>query len=99
MIDAKKILESMTNLNEPILTEKLAPKLAPFAKIIYYVALAILALSTLSSFTWLFSGNLSMFVIALFFVVAEFALVRMFCEYLAATAPKAPAQPKADAQQ
>ena len=37
----KELLKNLMNLDKPILTKDLAPKLAPFARIIYIVALVI----------------------------------------------------------
>ena len=78
----KEIFKHLMNLDQPVLTEKLAPKLAPYAKIIYFVVLVILALTTLSSLGMLFSGYLVGFLGAILGVIVEFAIVRMFCEYL-----------------
>ena len=84
-----EIVKNLMNLDKPVLTEKLAPKLAPFAQIVYIVGLVIIALAVLSSLKLLFAGEISLFLIALVGGLAEFALLRMFCEYLASTAPKA----------
>ena len=78
----KEFLKNLMNLDKPVLTEKLAPKIAPYAKIIYLVALLILGLTTLSILGLLFAGYLFAFLGAFFWVLVEFALVRMFCEYL-----------------
>ena len=78
----KEIFKNLMNLDKPVLTEKLAPKIAPYAKIIYFVVLVILALTTLSSLGMLLSGYIAGFLGAILLVVVEFALVRMFCEYL-----------------
>ena len=77
----KEILKHLMNLDEPILTEKLAPKIAPYAKIIYLVVLVILGISTLGTLGLLLVNPLA-FIGAIFFILVEFALVRMFCEYL-----------------
>ena len=82
----KETFKNLLDLEKPILTEKLAPKLAPFAKIIYLVALVIIGLGVIGSLGILFS-NLSLFLVTLLMLVAEFAIVRMFCEYLASTTP------------
>ena len=84
----KETFKKLLDLDTPVLTEKLAPKLAPFAKIIYFVAIALIAFGVISSLGLLISGPFSLFLITLLMLVAEFALVRMFCEYLAASAPK-----------
>ena len=78
----KELFQNLMNLDKPILTEKLAPKLAPYAKIIYLVVLVILAISTLSSLGFLLLGNIALFTGTLFWVIVEFTLIRMFCEYL-----------------
>jgi len=84
----KETFKSLLNLDKPILTEKLAPKLAPFAKIIYFIAIALIAFGAISSLGLLISASFSLFLLTLLMLVAEFALVRMFCEYLASSAPK-----------
>ena len=85
----KKTFKNLLDLEKPVLTEKLAPKLAPFAKIIYFVALIFIAFAVIGSLGLLISGDISLFLATLLMLVAEFAIVRMFCEYLASTAPKA----------
>ncbi len=74
---AQKILE----LKEPLLVEKLAPKAAPYARIIYMVGLVVYALCMLGSFIMLFS-NPSAAIVALFFFVVEFVILRLLCEFL-----------------
>ncbi len=74
---AQKVLE----LKEPILVNIVAPKLAPHARIIYLIGLVIYAVSMLVSFVMLFS-NPSAAIVALFLIVVEFAILRMFCEFL-----------------
>ena len=88
MTHAKETFKNLLDLEKPVLTEKLAPKLAPFSKIIYVVALGFIALGVIGSLGILISGNLSLFLATLLMLVAEFAIIRMFCEYLASTAPK-----------
>lgn len=86
----KQTFKNLLDLDKPVLTEKLAPKLAPFAKIIYLVGLFLMALLTLRLIGGLLNGsNFSVFLFDLLMLVAEFAIIRMFCEYLASTAPKA----------
>ncbi len=82
----RRILKELMNLDEPVLTEKLAPKIAPYAKILYLIVLIILGLSTLGSLSLLVINPLA-FIGALFLIMVEFALVRMFCEYLISTHP------------
>ena len=84
----KQTLKKLLDLETPILTESLAPKLAPFAKIIYLVALIFIALGIIGSLGLLISGDISLFLATLLMLVAEFAIVRMFCEYLTASTPK-----------
>ena len=78
----REILKNLMNLDKPVLTEKLAPKSAPYAKIIYLVILVILGLTTISSLGMLLLGNVGLFLAAIFWIVVQFAIVRMFCEYL-----------------
>ena len=78
----KELLKNLMNLDKPFLTKDLAPKLAPFAWIIYVIALIILAVATLGALRLLFEMYLSSFVLAMLGIFAEFAIVRMFCEYL-----------------
>ena len=85
----KETFKNLLNLDTPVLTEKLAPKLAPFAKIVYYVALVFIAFGVIGTLGLLISGDFSLFLATMLMLVAEFAIVRMFCEYLAASAPKA----------
>ena len=78
----REIFENLMNLERPVLTEKLAPKIAPYAKIIYLVVLIVLALTVISSIGLLLLGNVGVFLAAIFWVAVQFAIVRMFCEYL-----------------
>ena len=84
----KTLLKNLMNVDQPILTKKLAPSLAPFARLIYIVGLVILILATLGALYLLFRLEVSEFLLALIGIFAEFALLRMFCEYLVATARK-----------
>ena len=77
----KELFKNLMNLDKPVLTKKLAPKIAPDAKVIYLVVLLILGLSTLSALGLLLVNPLA-FIGAFFLILIEFALVRMFCEYL-----------------
>ena len=77
----RELFKNLMNLDRPILTQKLAPKIAPYAKIIYLVVLVLLGLSTLSSLGLLLINPLA-FIGAFFLILIEFLLVRMFCEYL-----------------
>lgn len=83
-----KMLEELLDLDKPVLTEKLAPKLAPFAKFIYLIGLVIIAFVLLTALKWLISGEVYQAVSVFVGVVAELAILRMFCEYLASTAHK-----------
>lgn len=78
----KELFQNLMNLERPILTEKLAPVIAPYAKIIYLIVLFVLALTVISSLGLLLLGNIALFVAAVFWVVVQFTIVRMFCEYL-----------------
>ena len=84
-----EMVKDLMNLDKPVLTEKLAPKLAPFAKIVYIIGLVIIAIALLLALKLLLVGDFTVFLLVLIGVVAEFALLRMFCEYLAAATPKA----------
>ena len=80
-------IQELLDVEKPVLTKKLAPKLAPFAKIIYIVGLFLMALFCIRLIGGLLSGaNFSVFLFDLLMLVAEFAVVRMFCEYLATSA-------------
>ena len=83
----QELFRNLMNLDQPILTEKLAPKIAPYAKIIYLVILVILGLTTISSLGMLLIGNVAVFIVSIFWVIVEFLIVRMFCEYLMSTHP------------
>ncbi len=85
----KETFKNLLNLDTPVLTEKLAPRLAPFAKIVYIIGLVIIAFGVIGTLGLLFRGDISLFLVSLLMVVAEFAIIRMVCEYLASTAPKA----------
>ena len=80
----KEIFQNLLNLDKPVLTLKLAPMLAPFARLIYIVGLVILTLAILGALTLLFRLDISAFLVSLIGICAEFALIRMFCEYLTA---------------
>ena len=85
----KETFKNLLNLDNPVLTEKLAPKLAPFAKIIYFVGLVLMTIFCIRLLAALLNGgNFSIFLFDLLMLVAEFTVVRMFCEYLSASAPK-----------
>ena len=77
----QEIFKNLMNLDQPVLTQKLAPKIAPYAKIVYLVVLVILGISALGSLGLLLTNPFA-FVGTLFFILVEFAIVRMFCEYL-----------------
>ena len=78
----KELFQNLMNLDKPVLTNKLAPMLAPFARLIYIVGLVILTLAVLGALSLLFRFEISGFLVALIFVAAEFCMLRMFCEYL-----------------
>ena len=89
MSTIKQTFKNLLDLDKPVLTDALAPKLAPFAKIIYFIGLVVMTVFCLRLIASLFNGgNISLFFFDLLMLVAEFAVVRMFCEYLAASAPK-----------
>ena len=76
-----EIFKNLMNLDQPILTQKLAPKVAPYAKIIYVVSLVLLGLSALGSLGLLLVNPFA-FIGTFFLILVEFAVIRMFCEYL-----------------
>ncbi len=78
----KEIFQNLLNLDKPVLTAKLAPMLAPFARLIYIIGLLILIVAVLGVLTLLFRLEISGFLLGLIGICAEFALIRMFCEYL-----------------
>ncbi len=78
----KELFQNLMNLDKPVLTEKLAPMLSPFARLIYVIGLVIITIATLASLILLFKFEISAFLVSLLGICAEFALVRMFCEYL-----------------
>ena len=82
----KKLFKDLLDVENPVLTETLAPKLAPFAKIVYLIGVFLMAIFCVRLIGSLISGsNFSVFLFDLLILVAEFAIVRMFCEYLAAS--------------
>ena len=83
----KEIFKNLMDLDQPVLTKILAPKIAPYAKLIYLIILLILALATLGSIGLLLLGNVVAFAGAIFWIVVQFAIVRMFCEYLSSAHP------------
>ena len=83
----KETFKNLLNLDKPVLTEKLAPKLAPFARLIYIVGLVLMTLRLVKAVFYF--GDFSVFLFELLMLIAEFAILRMFCEYLASTTPKA----------
>ncbi len=83
----KDTFKNLLSLDKPVLTEKIAPKLAPFANIIYVIGLVLMTLRLVKAVFYF--GDFSVFLFELLMLVAEFAILRMFCEYLASTAPKA----------
>lgn len=85
----KKFMKKIMDLDTPVLTKMLASKLAPFAKVLYAVLLVIIAFGFIGSLGLLLSGDISLFLATLLGLVAEFTLVRMFCEYLVSANPKA----------
>lgn len=79
--EIKKNAQKVLELKEPLFVEKLAPKLKKYAQIIYLVGLVLLAISVLGSIVLLFTSP-SAAIVSLLFVVIEFILLRMFCEFL-----------------
>lgn len=83
----KETFKNLLNLDKPVLTEKLAPRLAPFARLIYIIGLVLMTLRLVKAVFYF--GDFSVFLFELLMLIAEFAILRMFCEYLASTTPKA----------
>ena len=84
-----KVLKDLLDVEKPVLTNKLVPKLAPFAKVIYLVGLFLMAIFCIRLIGGLLAGsNFSVFLFDLLMLIAEFAVVRMFCEYLASSSSK-----------
>ena len=81
--DFKEKLKPMLEL-EPIFINKLAGKLKPRVKIIYYILSVLCLLGILNAFVTLFDkdGGLSMFIIKTLLVCVNFVVARMFSEYL-----------------
>ncbi len=67
---------------EPVLITKLGPKLKPYIRIIYFVLMGLLALTTLGAIVHLFTAGITMFIFELVVLFIEFVIVRMFCEYV-----------------
>ncbi len=89
MNGVKQTFKNLLNIEKPVLTERLAPKLGAFAKVIYAIGLVLMVIFFIRSLASLLNGgNFSVFLFDLLMLVAEFAVVRMFCEYLAASTPK-----------
>ncbi|MBE6446355.1 MAG: hypothetical protein E7021_03030 [Alphaproteobacteria bacterium] len=84
----KEVFKNLMNLDKPILTKKLAPALTPFARLIYLIGLIILSLACLGALYLLFKLEVSEFLLSLIGICAEFALLRMFCEYLVSSGRK-----------
>lgn len=84
----KELFQNLMNLDQPLLTKELAPKLAPFAQIIYIIGLVFLALATLGALTLLLKIEFAAFLLSLIGICAEFCLIRMFCEYLVSSRNK-----------
>ena len=81
--DFKEKLKPMLGL-EPIFINKIAAKLKPRAKLVYYVLSVLCLLGILNAFVTLFDkdGGLSMFIIKLLLACINFVVARMFSEYL-----------------
>ena len=86
MSGVKKTFKNLLDLEEPVLTKALAPKLAPFAKIVYIVGLILMILRLIKSV--LYFADFPVFLFELLMVIVEFAILRMFCEYLTSTSEK-----------
>ena len=67
---------------EPLFTEKLAKKLKPQAKILYYVLSVVLALALLGSLFSITTDGPAVFLVKVALIMVFFVVVRMFAEYL-----------------
>ena len=74
--------QAYTDLNTPILTSKYALKVQPYAKWVYIVLTIFLAFRLIMAAFALFSGDISQAIISVAITVAEFGVLRMWCEYL-----------------
>ena len=52
-----KVIKDLLDVEKPVLTNKLAPKLAPFAKVIYLVGLFLMAIFCIRLIGSLLSGH------------------------------------------
>ncbi len=77
----KEDLKKLLDLNETFVVAQLAGKLKPYAKLIYVIGSAILALAVLGSLVMLL-GSFSAGLISLALVFVQFVILRMFCEFL-----------------
>lgn len=80
----KEFFKDMMNLDKPVLTTKFAGKIKPYAKLLYIVLVAMLALFALAALVHLVTGKLSVAFIELILIFVSFVIVRMFCEFLTA---------------
>lgn len=78
--DFKEKLKPMLEL-EPIFINKLAGKLKPRAKVVYYLLLVLCILSALGALFSIKDG-LSVFIIKTLLAGINFVVARMFSEYL-----------------
>lgn len=67
---------------EPLFIEKLAKKLKPQAKILYYVLSVVLALALLGSLFSITTDGPAVFLVKVALIMVFFVVVRMFAEYL-----------------
>ncbi|MDR2902778.1 MAG: hypothetical protein LBU87_06725 [Lactobacillales bacterium] len=81
--EMKNVCKELVTLDKPVFVEMFEPKIKPYAKIIYYVFSVLLALGLLGSIATLFRGAFSAALISIIFILLDFVILRMFCEYLA----------------
>lgn len=74
--------QAYTDLNTPVLTSKYALKVQPYAKWVYIVLTIYFAFRLIQAAFTLFSGDISQAIISVVITVAEFGVLRMWCEYL-----------------
>ena len=82
--DVKDFFKDMMDLDKPVLTQKYAMKLKPYAKLIYIVLVSFMALFALVSVVKLLTGQISLALVQFIMVFAGFIIVRMFSEFLTA---------------
>lgn len=78
----KKYWDNFITLKAPLLVDKWAEKLQQYVHQIYLIAIAVLGLCALSMLVTLLTGKISASFVGFIFIVIDFIIVRMFCEFL-----------------